>query len=591
MAKQRFAWSDSKGYTIKIFADTDAIIYNPFEFETASWEVTYDAQDAYQPGIVPSRMTVNAVLTTFPFAPALEQVAKDADGIFYMELWKGLSKEWAGAVTPSACTVEVINGARFMTITAADSFYKLDLPSSMYSFSGDKRIIIQIAEIFDRLGLHRIFDGIAVSETIRQAGETFPYQYDALYNTLTKHALFYYDEQKNYRTYREVLTDFCVCFGMRMYQDKGFIVFQDLTRVNDYMWSFYNMSGGFLFRRSAPSFTQTLPVQSEGTKMYLPAVKQFDITLEYGSTQFALQPSLRWVKHTVVTGTDSNPVYTTKDGVPLGTYTADGSTHFDFFDTQLQVRASYPAFYDSSYEVEFRLYLVYGTKSANVSTWGDNLYMTFTNTGRITTGVTPGFVTLNQFINNYHLPATPALGRDQVWLYLDVVQISGDPLFFSTPIMKYDLRLHGTGQSETTYRADNSSRVLGQKLQFRTRLGDIPEGGPNTQALLYPAGNNIDDWIEYRFDGGQSVSTFNALLQITAQRLTMQRAQPQEYYEIDMHGTARFGHFAYWGNSYYTPISFTYTWDSCRATYVQFFSYELVPSDLLVKRPTLELEA
>jgi hypothetical protein len=325
--------------------------------------------------------------------------------------------------------------------------------------------------------------------------------------------------------------------------------------------------------------------------MYLPAVKQFDIIHEYGSTQFALQPNLRWAKHTVITGTTSNPVYTTKDGVPLGAYTGDGSTHFDFYNTQMQVRASYPQGYNSTYEVEFRLYLVYGTKSANVSTWGDNLYMAFTNSGKITNSPVPGIEVLNHFVNNYHLPATPALGRDQVWLYLEVVQISGDPLFFNTPLIKYDIRLHGTGQSETTYRADNSARILGEKISLRTRLGDIAEGGPSTQALLYPAGNNIDDWIEYRFDGGQSVSTFNALLQITAQRLNMQRGQPQEYYEIDMQGTARFTHFGYWGLSYYLPISLTYTWDSCRATYVQFFSYELVPNDLLVKRPTFELEA
>lgn len=590
MAKQRFAWSDSKGYTIKIFADTDQISYNPFEFETASWEVTYDAQDAYEPGIVPSRMTVNAVLTTFPFAPALEQVAKDADGIFYLELWQGLSKEWAGAITPSACTIEVINGARFMTITAADSFYKLDLDSSMYTYAGDKRLIVQIGDIFNRLGLHRIFDGIAVSDTTRQAGETFPYQYDGLYNTLSRHALVYYDENKNYRTYREILTDFCVCFGLRMYQDRGFIVFQDLTRVNDSTYSFYTISGTFLVRR-AFSTSQTRQVIAGGTKMYLPAVKQLDIVHEFGSTQFAYQDTLRRVQHTVITGTTSNPVYTTVNGIPLGSYVGDGTTHFDFFNTTMRTVASYDANYNSHYDIEFRLWLVYGTQSTDASTWGTNLYMTFSETGNINAGGLPGIVTVEHNLNNFHLPATPALGRDQVWIYLEVVQVSGDGLGLSVPTMKYDIRLDGTGQNETTYRADNSARILGEKLTFRTRLGDIPAGTPSTQALLYPAGNNIDDWIEYRFDGGQAVSTFNALLQITAQRLNMQRGQPQEYYELDMHGTARFTHFGYWGTSYYIPISFTYTWDSCRATYAQFFSYELVPNDLLVKRPTFELEA
>ncbi len=211
MAKQRFAWSDSKGYTIKIFADTDQISYNPFEFNTANWSVTYDAQDAYVPGIVPSRMQIQAEFGTTPFSTALEQVAKDAEGIFYMELWKGLSKEWAGVITPPACSIEVINGTRFMTIIAVDGFYKLDLPSSMYTFTGNKRLIVQIGDIFTRLNLQRLFDGIAVSDTTRQGLETFPFQYDGLYNTLSQHALFYYDENKNYRTYREVINDICTC--------------------------------------------------------------------------------------------------------------------------------------------------------------------------------------------------------------------------------------------------------------------------------------------------------------------------------------------------------------------------------------------
>ncbi len=590
MAKQRFAWSDSKGYTIKIFADTDQISYNPFEFNTANWSVTYDAQDAYVPGIVPSRMQIQAEFGTTAFSTALEQVAKDAEGIFYMELWKGLSKEWAGVITPPACSIEVINGTRFMTIIAVDGFYKLDLPSSMYTFTGNKRLITQIGDIFTRLNLQRLFDGIAVSDTTRQGLETFPFQYDGLYNTLSQHALFYYDENKNYRTYREVINDICTCFGLRMYQDKGHIVFQDLTRVNDATFSFYTMAGTFLVRRAFTS-VQTLPVQAGGTKMYLPAIKQFDIVHEFGSTQFAYQDTLRLVQHTVITGTSSNPVYTTAQGIPLGSYVGDGTTHFDFFNTTMRTRASYDGTYNSHYTIEFRLWLVYGTQSTDSSTWGTNLYMAFQESGSIAAGGVPGIINVEHNLNNYHLPATPALGRDQVWIYLEVVQTDGDGLGLSAPTMKYDIRLDGTGQNQTTYRADNSARIMGEKVELRTRLGDITAGTPSTQALLYPAGNNIDDWIEYRFDGGTSVSTFNALLQITAQRLNMQRGQPQEYYEIDMHGTARFTHFGYWGLSYYIPISLTYTWDSCRATYVQFFSYELVPNNLLVKRPTFELEA
>jgi hypothetical protein len=585
MAKQRFAWSDSKGYTIKIFADTDQISYNPFEFETAAWEVTYDAQDAYSPGIVPSRMQVQAVLTTFPFAGSLEQVLRDAEGIFYLELWQGLSKEWAGSISPSACTIEVINGARFLTILAWDGFHKLDLDSSMYSFSGYKSFITQLGDIFTRLDLERLFDGIAVSDTTRRTGNASTKTFDGLYHTGSVHELFYYDSNKTYRTYREIVEEICILFGLRMYQDRGFLVFQDFSRVTESEYSFYDMYGNYQTRRAFTS-SQTLPVEAGGTKMYLPALKQVDIVHEYGSTQFAFQSTLRTAEHNEFVATVGfTPVYQLKPGIPLGLYAGDGSTHFDFFDTQMRTVASFPGDYDSSYDIEFRLFLVYGTQSTNGTIWGSDLYLAFTESGRIRAGGSPGIINVVHNINNYHLPLTPVLGNSNVWLYLEVVQTDGDPLGLSKPTIKYDIRLDGTGETQTTYRADNTARLIGQKLDYRTRLGDIPKGTPITQAIQVTGGTNAADFVEVA--GGPT----QPLLFITANRMAQLRAQPREYYEIGMRGTSRFTHYGYWGTYYYIPISLTYTWDSCQATYAQFALDDLKSSALLVKNPTFELEA
>ena len=55
MAVQLFAYAKSKGYDVKLYADTTQVSYTPFEFTVADWKVTYDTQDAYQPGIVASR--------------------------------------------------------------------------------------------------------------------------------------------------------------------------------------------------------------------------------------------------------------------------------------------------------------------------------------------------------------------------------------------------------------------------------------------------------------------------------------------------------------------------------------------------------
>ena len=585
MANQLFAYSSSKGYTIKIYADTDQASYLPFEFETASWSVTYDAQDAYVPGIVSSRMELNAVLNSFPFSAALENVLKDAEGIFYMELFQGLSKEWAGVVTPSVGTVEVVNGARFITIIAGDGFYKLDQSTSMYKYSGYKSFIIQIADMFNRMGFFNLFDGFAVSDTTRRATDAAVKTFDGLYHTGGYHELFYTDESKNYRTYREVLSDICVIYGLRMYQDKGFIVFQDFTRINDSVYSFYNIFGTFLVRRGFTS-TQTLPVQAGGTKMYLPAVKQMDITHAFGNTNFAFRSALAFAEHQEYLGTFSfGPVYQTKPGIPLGLYAGDGTTHFDLFDTLMQATASFPGDYNSHYTVEFRLYLVYGTQSTNATIWGNNLYMAFQDSGVIHAGGSPGIITVaSGTLNNYHIPVTPALGTGSVWLYLELVQIDGDPLSLSKPKIKYDIRLHGTGQTQTTYRADNTARVLGEKVDLRTRIGDIPKGTPILQAIMATS-ITVSDFV----DGAGGVT--QPLLFITANRLTQQRGQPQEYYELDLHGTSRFTHYGYWGLFYYIPISLTYTWDTTRVTYALFYTTELKSSTLLTKSPTFELEA
>lgn len=49
MAVQLFAYAKSKGYDVKIYADTTAVAYTPFEFTVADWKVTYDAKDVYAP--------------------------------------------------------------------------------------------------------------------------------------------------------------------------------------------------------------------------------------------------------------------------------------------------------------------------------------------------------------------------------------------------------------------------------------------------------------------------------------------------------------------------------------------------------------
>lgn len=596
MAVQSFAFSYSKGYTIKIFADTDDIAYNPFEFTTASWEVTYEGNDAYVPGIVPSRFEFTAQLTGILFGTALEQVLQDSKGIFYVHLYKGLSKEWAGVITPSAGTVEVINGTRFITMVASDGFYKLDLTSAMYSFTGQKRITVQIAEMLTRLGLNKYFDGIAVSETQRMSSEVFPYVNDALYNTSCLHALVYYDDQYNYRSYREVINDFCVTYGVRMYQDKGFIVFQDMTRVTRDEFYLYTMAGAYSGKVVSPKVEVKTAIAG-GTKMYLPAIRSMKIEHAYFNEMIGAQLTPTQCVHTIVTGTTSNPVFQTKDGIQVGTFLGDGTTHIDLFNTAITATLLYPGDYADNFTIQFKLYIYYGEYSYNGTSWtqGTNTYIELNENGSINAGGVPGTLGIGQSLNNYHTAAPPARGLAPLWIYLDVVQTKGDSLGITDLKIKYDFRRHGTNIDTTTYYADNTARVLGQDVTLNTRLGDVydPESAGGiaanlSQAISLPNGNNVVDWYEDPFyNPGQEV-TYNSLLYVVASRIAQQRGQPQEYYELDVNGTSRMTHFLEWGSSYYLPINLSYTWDTSRITYARFFNFELLGNELIVRKPQID---
>lgn len=596
MAIQSFAYSYSKGYTIKIFADTDDIAYNPFEFTTASWEVTYDAQDAYTPGIISSRFQFTAQLTGILFGTALEQTLQDSKGIFYVHLYKGLSKEWAGVIVPSAGTIEVINGTRFITMIASDGFYKLDLTSAMYSFTGQKRITVQIADMLTRVELNKFFDGIAVSETQRMSSEVFPYEYDALYNTSCLHEFVYYDAEFNYRTYREVLTDFCVTYGLRMYQDKGFIVFQDMTRTNTDNYYLYTMSGTYSGKVASPIVEVKQPIAG-GTKMYLPAIRNFSIQHQFFNEMIGAQTTPTVCQHTIVTGTTSNPVYETKDGIQVGVFLGDGSTHIDLFNTVVSATLLYPFDYADNFTIQFKLYIYYGEYSYDGTSWtqGTNTYIELDESGSINAGGVPGTLGIFHSLNNYHTAAPPAKGLAPLWIYLDVVQTKGDPLGITDLKIKYDFRRHGTTQSFTTYYADNTARLLGQDITLQTRLGDVydPEalggiGSNIPQAISLPDGTNVIDWYEDPFfNPGQEV-TYNSLLYVVASRLAQQRGQPQEYYELDIHGTSRMTHFLEWGGAFYLPINLSYTWDTSRVTYARFFNFELLGSELITRKPQID---
>jgi hypothetical protein len=219
MAVQLFAYAKSKGYDVKLYADTTQVSYTPFEFTVADWKVTYDTQDAYQPGIVASRMELIAPITQGTLTQNLETILQDGDGTFYMTLSKNLGDMWKGYCTPSAGSIEVINGQRFITLIAADGFQLLNLASDGYTFTGTKAFSTQIAEVFNRLGFWQLFNGFLVSKDITRVYNSSAL-YDSLYLCGSGHNGVY-NTDTTFHTFKDVIEGILVAFGLRMYQDKG----------------------------------------------------------------------------------------------------------------------------------------------------------------------------------------------------------------------------------------------------------------------------------------------------------------------------------------------------------------------------------
>ena len=321
MAVQLFAYAKSKGYDVKLYADTTAVSYTPFEFTVADWKVTYDTQDAYKPGIVASRMEMVAPITQGQLNQNLETILQDGDGIFYMTLSKNLGDLWKGYCTPSAGTVEVINGQRFITLIAADGFQLLNLDSDAYTFTGTKAFSVQIAEVFNRVGLWQVFNGFLVSKDLTRIFNSSAL-YDSLYLTGSGHDVVY-NTETSFHTFKSVIEGICVAFGLRLYQDRGYLVFQDVTRSNS-SFNVYLPNGTYQTNISY-SASQTMTVISGGTKMYLPPVRITEIQHLYLNEAYTNETTVsQYTEHKVWTTPFEFETY---NWVDLGTVFADGVSH------------------------------------------------------------------------------------------------------------------------------------------------------------------------------------------------------------------------------------------------------------------------
>ena len=583
MAVQLFAYAKSKGYDVKIYADTTAVAYNPFEFTVADWKVTYDAKDTYAPGIVGSRMELVAPISQSNFSQNLEAILQDGDGTFYMTLSKNLGDLWKGYCTPSVGSIEVINGQRFITIIAGDGWHLLNMPSDAYTFTGVEPFTDQIANIFERAGLWRLFNGFLVSKDLTRIYNSSAL-YDSLYLTGCKHDGVY-NTGTTFHSFFEVLEGICASFGLRMYQDKGYIIFQDMTRPES-SFNVYRTDGVYQTNISY-SGSQTMSVISGGTKMYQPPLRITEIQFLYPGAFEHIQENYAPTRHFIY---DSlNGTYSFQNFTDLGIYFADGSGHIDY-DMQIKIDYSIPPLYHDTVEWEIRLYFWLG----EYTTDGGTVWTRFsTEYVRITAndhpsgdpgGSTPGFFVYST--NNSHLPTVPSIGAVSLGLTVEAFQIAGSDLDdVQTAEAKWTIVSHGSSSPYRGYRADNSRRKLGEDVTYTTRFGDLSNwlaGSPEDQQIVYVGPSQTattwpTGWVEVLGDGSLN---FNDLTQITVNRIAQRRSVPLEYYEIDMNETSTVTHLGSWGGVDYFPVNVEYSHNGSRVTYAKVVNLPVLPDPL-----------
>lgn len=581
MAIQLFAYAQSKGYDVKLYADTTAVSYTPFEFTVADWKVTYDSQDVYTPGIVASRMEVIALISQDDLTQNLETILQDGDGIFYMELSKNMAYLWKGYCIPSAGTVEVINGQRFITLIAGDGFQLLNMASDGYTYSGVKAFTTQIADIFNRAELFRVFDGFLVSKDLTRMYNSSG-DYDTLYLTGCKHDGVY-NTDTTFHSFREVIEGICAAFGLRMYQDRGYIIFQDFTRPES-SFNVYQTDGSYQGNVNW-SGSQTMDVITGGTKMYQPPLRITEIQYLLPNEPYEnVQPNYQETKHTVWL---TPFTYEVRNWADLGTVFCDGVSHLDY-DLNIRVLYTIPTFFNDRIDWTAKVYFWLGEYTTDGSASWTKLttqYVQFTGSQTPSGDPEPTPGSWVHSVNNLHLPTLPNIGEVSLGITVEVTyESTGAELDDVQPAKaNWNIYQHGAVSPYRGFRADNSRRKLGEDVSYTTRIGDQNQTGfPKNQQLVYVGTSQTSSvwpsqWLELLPDGSTNANT---LLQITANRIGQRRSVPLEYYELDLHQTSAVTHIGSWGGVDYFPVNIEYNYEGSRVTYAKIVNLPLLADPL-----------
>ena len=554
MAKQLIATAKTADHDFAIWAINPPFSANPYTFDIASWSIDYRALDSNQPGFLPSVCTFQALINDNDFTTNLRSILQDATGMYFVKITKGIDVVYVGFITPDLGEIELINGQRFIKFVASDGFQMLDKVSSIYDFTGTgvKPFTTQIYDIFDFFDFWEVYDAYAISE--------HPIPNEALSLGATNGGMYWtgciqnglYFNDTDWRTFRDVMNDILVTFGLQCFQDKGLLVFRSTWYKTPAWYNFYGYQGSFLYRLTGFTLTDTADVFSDGLELFKAATRQVFITHN--------QPSSAIIR-------DEVTQYKSRTNYYVGNAVATGTNKLRY-SAALKIRVGLPGGYDSHAEVEWNIYFRYGQFYYNGSAWTTTpSSLTYTDQKVIVAPPSSSFVDFTHGVNNLDTAVLPNISSQPIYVTVIGTQTAGDPFDSNITTSTLVVEYHTGTPDSTVYYADNTKKRNGVDSNFTTELGDIYQ----SSNVATPIAGELRAFL----NTGRTISATNLewddgknlLLTKNAIELAKIAFKPQQYYEIELTKPISYNHKFTFGSVDYKPLNLSFNEKTTTVTY------------------------
>jgi hypothetical protein len=532
----------------------------PVEVYVADWSVSYQAQDAVLPGIIPSNATVQFYIEgSTPTIDDFREVFKTAKPDWVMEIYEGLSAIWRGYITPDLGQIEVENGKRFIKVVATDGFQMLEKRVSFIQSDAAIPFTNYVASILTFCELNNIYTGFFASEHFTPTGV---YPEGGLYWTGTLRQAFAFDDENEPRTSREVIDYILTAFNLQLFQDKGELIFRSCHIQTPAYYYVYDTGGSYLGKIYPPFGTQTAAVYSGGTEMYKPGIREVAYKI--------LQPAGSYIK-------DEGANYKNRVNYFVNDATPTGANHIDY-EAYIRARLSFPAGFTGDHiDIEYQVQIKFGNYYWNGTDWTTTVSIATFTKQEFVPGPGPLIHDITYHVNNYHLDTLPTIGTQQIYTTVTAIQIAGYDADSITTTSTLFMAYHNAFPDYTLHYADNTDRLNGVSIQLENEVGDIqkPSSGTPTvgEIRLFINAPRTSSVGNISWDANKRY-----LANLVVDQIARKSYRSHQYYELDMDGQITYNHAFTWGGLVYKPVNLTLSERSTSVTYREFIDGDLIPS-------------